>query len=224
MNTMTVTRHTLTSSLPETASSKHTAHNPFRLERPGLFAATHPCPGLRPVVHRVPSHDPDDCEADVSFISESEQKIGRCMSESEPTKETVVMPPVVSRSDPDILLSETLPYQSEMTDEIEFNFNSIKSMPEPTERSNSFPSKVSLLPTTKKTLVLDLDETLVHTLWVTPPTVQSNYRAIEFCPKTDDESDPVIIYVAVRPFAKEMLRELSRLFDIIVLSFLLILF
>ena len=81
---------------------------------------------------------------------------------------------------------------------------------------NSFsPKKKYLLPpkkTNKKTLVLDLDETLVHSCFI-PFNIPSDLIIqIELENKIQE------IYVLIRPYVKEFLESMSKLYEIVVFT------
>ncbi len=158
----------------------------------------------------------------MEFPTGTERKEERVMRrQSEFNTVRAVMQPVEvvkRKSDTSLLvLADTVPYQVAMTVEIEHNFDSIRSMFQTETADTVEPLWVELPPTSKKTLVLDLDETLIHAACAPPVSQLHNYRAVEFSSINDSITDPVTIYVTVRPHAKEILKELSDLYDIIVL-------
>lgn len=64
----------------------------------------------------------------------------------------------------------------------------------------------------KHTLLLDLDETLVHS-WYTPPDKYDVKLTIEL-----DNATVVDIYVAFRPFLREFLNFVAPLFEVVVFT------
>ena len=85
----------------------------------------------------------------------------------------------------------------------------------PTNRTNYFSSK--LLPPkgkkflNKKTLVLDLDETLVHSSF-TP------FDKSDIILKVDFEEDIYNIHVLVRPYVEKFIEEVSKLFEVVIFT------
>lgn len=85
----------------------------------------------------------------------------------------------------------------------------------PTNRTNYFSSK--LLPSkgkkylNKKTLVLDLDETLVHSSF-TP------FDKSDIILKVDFEEDIYNIHVLVRPYVEQFIEEVSKLFEVVIFT------
>lgn len=95
-----------------------------------------------------------------------------------------------------------------LSKELESDFKILQTLKLPTEKE--IKAREVKLPfndkTTNKTLVLDLDETLIHAISM------SNYSA------TDTLNDRTrTIKVIIRPYAIEFLKELSKLYEIVVL-------
>ena len=96
--------------------------------------------------------------------------------------------------------------------------NSHESSLTPTNHSNKLNSKKEfLLPekseeySDKKTLVLDLDETLVHSSF-TP------FEKNDIILEVDFEGILYNIYVKVRPYAEQFLKNVSKLFEIVIFT------
>jgi len=87
----------------------------------------------------------------------------------------------------------------------------------PTNRSKNLDQNTFLLPKksseflNKKTLILDLDETLVHSSFI---PFQNN----DIILNVDFESVMYNIYVLVRPGAKEFIKKISKLYEIIIFT------
>lgn len=115
-------------------------------------------------------------------------------------------------------------YRPKMTPEISYNFSVIKSLN--LERLKEPNHKMITLPQdngggiNKKTLIVDLDDTLIHTV-----TKFFNYSGMKVSLKNskqvsykDDSSLKITnIKVFIRPYAIQFLKELSKTYEIIVL-------
>ena len=87
----------------------------------------------------------------------------------------------------------------------------------PTNRSKNLEQKNLLLPqkslefSDKKTLILDLDETLVHSSFVP-------FENNDIILNVDFESVMYNIYVLVRPGAEEFIKKVSKLYEVIIFT------
>ena len=96
-------------------------------------------------------------------------------------------------------------------------FNPHKSAFTPTNHSKNLGQKKLLLPekssefTNKKTLILDLDETLVHSSFVP-------FEKNDIILNVDFESVMYNIYVLVRPGAEEFIKNVSKYFEVIIFT------
>lgn len=121
--------------------------------------------------------------------------------------------------------SDSVPYTVQMTREVEHNFSVMKCLRLGSIEEVKF-KEVALGAKSKrasdKTLILDLDGTLIYTI---DPSL--NYSAIDICHeqakvvlyKDNNNSNEVSIKVLIRPHAIELLKELSKVYEIIVLPF-----
>lgn len=114
-----------------------------------------------------------------------------------------------------------------MTKEVELNFKQIINIPK--INLDDIDCRKVLLPckTLKKhTLFLDLDETLIHSI-----DSKFNYESINvnllkikkeninvLCCKDSIKMKTIVIKVLIRPFAIELLQELSKLYEIVVIN------
>eukprot|EP00826_Nyctotherus_ovalis_P032132 TRINITY_DN2594_c0_g1_i2.p1 TRINITY_DN2594_c0_g1~~TRINITY_DN2594_c0_g1_i2.p1 ORF type:complete len:271 (-),score=18.88 TRINITY_DN2594_c0_g1_i2:311-1123(-) len=124
--------------------------------------------------------------------------------------------------------SDSVPYTIKMTREVEQNFSVMKYLRLGSIEEVKF-KEVALGTKSKrasdKTLILDLDGTLIYTL---DPSL--NYSAIDICHeqaklvlyKDNNNSNEVSIKVLIRPHAIELLKELSKIYEIIVLPLLIL--
>jgi len=125
-------------------------------------------------------------------------------------------------------IDDAIKYRAKLTKELEYNFNIIHSIPlvdsqdDVTLRQVSLPIRTKPVRLTDKTLLLDLDDTLIHT--VNPnfdySSIDVDHR--EYQPVWyRDASSPSFfcIKVLIRPNAIKLLEELSKLYEIIVFFF-----
>jgi TFIIF-interacting CTD phosphatase-like protein len=114
----------------------------------------------------------------------------------------------------------------EMTKEIEQNFDIMKclrlsSIEEVKFKEFNLPHPKTRR-TSDKSLILDLDSTLIYTI---NPLL--NYSAMDICCdkaetifiRNNKNLDKVCVKVMIRPYAKELLKGLSKIYEIIVLLF-----
>ena len=80
-------------------------------------------------------------------------------------------------------------------------------------RNQIFTNISSNFPTSDKTLVLDLDETLVHSSLSPYPGIEPDMTI-----NMTFENKPTTIYVLKRPFAEEFLMRMSKIYEIIIFT------
>lgn len=108
--------------------------------------------------------------------------------------------------------------QVSITEELKHNFKIIRTLSLPTEEEIKS-LKIPFPETSKKTLVLDLDETLIHTIDPSLDYSALNVKRKEIKPIFyRDNKNPNVysIKVLIRPFAIEFLKELSKDYEIVV--------
>ncbi len=188
--------------MPSVAAN-HARSNPFRSERPLLFG----CPRQKAVSFKLLCHPSDTPDAVLETETQSDESL---QVHSKPP--TDPPPPTPQTSDP--------PYLTELTPNLERNFELLTEVLFALPRELP-PVLVSLKPTTKKTLVLDLDDTLVHVLGSSMGDIGES-SAFPHAMSTTLQYDPetrLTIHFLLRPYAREMLSALCKFYDIIVRSY-----
>ena len=132
-------------------------------------------------------------------IQESEESTERKRSNSQ--RKYQKAPDIITQVKPNSFIQPPNPHQSALT---------------PTNRSNNFNSKKLLLPpkphnSTKKTLILDLDETLVHSGF-TP------FEKNDIVLNVDFEGVMYNIYVLVRPEAELFIKTVAKFFELVIFT------
>lgn len=115
-------------------------------------------------------------------------------------------------------------YAATITPEVEHNFNIIQHLDE-VDMDEIMMKFMKLNRKTEnlkdKTLVLDLDDTLIHTInpFFNYPTMNSIYKEAKIVTyKNIETSELVKIHVLIRPHAIRLLKELSQLYEIVVFT------
>ena len=134
-----------------------------------------------------------------SDLQDSEDSSERKRSNSQ--RKYQKAPDIITQVKPNSFIQPPNPHQSALT---------------PTNRSNNFNSKKLLLPpkphnSTKKTLILDLDETLVHSGF-TP------FEKIDIVLNVDFEGVMYNIYVLVRPEAELFIKTVAKFFELVIFT------
>ena len=161
----------------------------------------------------------DEVLRELIFEEKKEQKSLNEISQNEkPAKEIKKLEPQKTISDD---IYKILSLDSLITEEIHKYFLEMKGMPE-TKMEEILSRKISLTPLTKrlsnKTLILDLDDTLVHTVDETKKYSQKDLKDAEvnivhyYEPKKGVKID---IKFIIRPFALSFLQEISSYFEVI---------
>eukprot|EP00826_Nyctotherus_ovalis_P049685 TRINITY_DN6020_c0_g2_i9.p1 TRINITY_DN6020_c0_g2~~TRINITY_DN6020_c0_g2_i9.p1 ORF type:complete len:246 (+),score=31.25 TRINITY_DN6020_c0_g2_i9:177-914(+) len=158
----------------------------------------HPAPTQIPKPSRLSSEQPDDC---LDWLMDSEMSAD--MEEEKTTVEKC---------------------KARISKEVEYNFKILRTLPLPSEEEVKLHEvKLSCgfgnIRSSDKTLVLDLDETLIHTI-----NVSLDYSAVNIPQKKvhsifyKDKEDPSfnIVKVIIRPYAIEFLERLSEVYEIVV--------
>ena len=134
-----------------------------------------------------------------SDLQDSEDSSERKRSNSQ--RKYQKAPDIITQVKPNSFIQPPNPHQSALT---------------PTNRSNNFNSKKLLLPpkphnSTKKTLILDLDETLVHSGF-TP------FEKNDIVLNVDFEGVMYNIYVLVRPEAELFIKTVAKFFELVIFT------
>ncbi len=121
--------------------------------------------------------------------------------------------------------TEKSPFRAVLSHEIKYNFRTMRSILPATAaevalKAVNLDYDVSAGRSSKKTLILDLDDTLIHTI-----NPAFNYAAIDVTHSEfqtvfyQEPDDPSIytLHVVVRPYAVQLLEELSKIYEIVVL-------
>ena len=206
MKAPAISGHKLFRPLPLSRIEKHSTKNPFRFDQPALFKRN--APHTRPELFKIPSHPMDNIDCSETLEQENVRVHRSC---TQLVKETRLPSKTFSSLE---LGTAFAPYQQILTEEIERNFDGIKSFL-PTQASELADLEMYLPRTSKKTLVLDLDETLVHVL-LTVPVCDANNSDIHLIYPPDPHDDSAGVPLVVRPFAKQLVQDLSKFYDIIV--------
>jgi hypothetical protein len=204
---------------PLSLASKQTLNNPFRRDRPDLFGPGH----CKPISHKLQAHPSDSHDDDEAPTTDTLCHIGDAhgleFAAESTTKEAIpwAASRSVGQSSGEVSRSLSRPKVLKLTKELRGNFATMDRIrPWLPEELGTPP--VPLLSTTKKTLVLDLDETLIHSLDPAVDYVALNGDCCEvqqFCLDLGWGQD-LCLQFFVRPFAIQLLQELSPLYDIIV--------
>lgn len=211
----------LFSPLPQSAIESHASHNPFSVKPQKQQSSSHPS---QKETMKVPSHQffteedekTDVCEAfgTKNLIIQTRQSTSTTDSEDaeaiSPMKEE-------AKKDP-ISIPTSIPYQRSITQEIEHSFTLLKNIHLASIREIAL-KQVNLPKTLKKTLVLDLDETLVHTMdkGNCYPHKISNSDKIYI---SNENGETEEYQVLIRPHAKEFIQKLAGVYDIIVINYI----
>ncbi len=180
--------------------------NPFKSDHPRLF----PHEGIHPHLSlvKVPS-----CIPDIGSLPEA------AVPENHPSTPTTPDTKTDSFSDLEPVF-ET--FQKELTPEIKHAFDSMRGLT-PLPEDDVKALKVVFPRTTKKTLVLDLDETLVRAFYVDPSEAKV---VIGYDVTINGISNPHLkplenysgVFISIRPYAQKMLRMLSETYEIIMFT------
>lgn len=119
-------------------------------------------------------------------------------------------------------------HRARASKEVEYNFKILRTLPLPSEeevklREVELSCGCGNIRSSDKTLILDLDETLIHTI-----NVSLDYSAVNIPQKKvhsifyKDQEDPSIniVKVIIRPYALDFLERLSQTYEIVVLLLL----
>ena len=135
-----------------------------------------------------------------SDYQESEESTDRKRSNSQ--RKYQKAPDIITQAKPNSFVQPINPHQSAFT---------------PTNRSNKLNSEKLLLPpkakefSNKKTLILDLDETLVHSSF-------TSFEKNDIVLNVDFEGVMYNIYVLVRPDAKLFIKSVGKLFELVIFT------
>ena len=146
--------------------------------------------------------------------------------ESEPEKaedESDSLDEEIKRGEKPALDEKVAPLRAKMNREIEHNFMVMRSLiPATTEEVEVRKVKLDSYPeaTSGKTLLLDLDDTLIHTInpsfnYSAMDVTHSTYHNVMY--KDTEDSSFYSIKVVVRPHAIRLLKELSSIYEIAVI-------
>jgi hypothetical protein len=193
---------TTATQIPRSYASRHAKHNPFAKA------------GCKAHVEAAPL-TPDISRDSVTAVGDS-----RCIS---PDTTDCRRSPVSGKALPKpSTFSELIltPYQSVLTEEIIQNFQCMEDVLPALEcelESLCF----SLPPSSKKLLLLDLDETLLHTLnpalnYDSSGLALDSVQAVSM--PAEDGTGDTELYVVLRPYARELLQTLSPIYQIVVTS------
>lgn len=148
-------------------------------------------------------------------------------SDSKPVKNEKKLFVQVKSVNSDILIKKLSNFP--ITTEVIRNFNELLNMDKIfiEEVSNKYlylPQPVNAKKT-NKTLLLDLDDTLIHTIISINPFVKISKEIVRNVEYYDDYYNKQIsINVAIRPYAIEFIKEMSSLYEIVVNTFIIIRF
>lgn len=115
----------------------------------------------------------------------------------------------------------TKSYNFQLTREVAFHFNTMRSMPFTLSEEIALRSIQLQKTSKKKTLVLDMDDTLVHTLVPTfdYSKLEVDYRSAKTVMYRDDMTSALhTIKVIIRPYAVKLLQELSRVYEVVIFT------